>query len=105
MLWLSFSVSKLSNAVEARGKREREIRAKGERLWRWVLRLRGFVGLGFDGMWVGMGVRQVGKERLDGLLQQIEEEAMVVAAMEMDEADIWSKQNGETNPTRRIGAS
>jgi hypothetical protein len=52
------------------------------------LRLRGFGGLDFDRKWVGMGTTELVNERLESLLQQSEEEAVAVAAMESDEADI-----------------
>jgi hypothetical protein len=80
VLWLSFSVSKPSNAAEARGKGGREMRGKGGKLWRWV----------------GTGTAELVNERLESLLQQSEEEAVAVAvaAMESDEADIVRK-NGE----------
>lgn len=64
------------------------MRGKGGKLWRWALRLRGFGALGFDGKWVGMGTAELVNERLESLLQQSEEEAVAVAAMESDEADI-----------------
>lgn len=50
--------------------------------------MRGFGGLGFDGNWVGMGRTELVNERLESLLQQSEEEAVAVAAMESDVADI-----------------
>lgn len=52
------------------------------------MRLKGFGGLDFDGKRVGMGTTELVNERLESLLQQSEEEAVAVAAMESDEADI-----------------